>query len=68
MHDSVIFYADARVVDCGDIEGLLKLKGDIVVQCDDCSDRLLQTIQQGLFASEATPNKIIKYCQGLEKF
>jgi len=56
QHATVAFFADARIVD-----GRLLAKG--VEACTfrkhvDCSPALLQRIQEGLFSSPHTPNKV----------
>ena len=62
-HDSVVFYADARIVDSANVENLVRLKGDLAIQCDACSDELLQRVRGGLLDSENTPNKVLAYCK-----
>ncbi len=61
-HDSVVLYADARIVSATHIIDGLNLKTPLFRQLDPCSDDLLKRICNGIFASDFTPNKVIDFC------
>jgi hypothetical protein len=60
-HETVVSYADARIVQAGALVAILALRRD--ARNDDCSDGLLARIRQGLLDSPFTPNKIKDYCR-----
>src|SRR5262249_27606257 len=59
IHDSVVFYADARIVDCRKIDA--GVNAGYFPQLAACSPAVLKTIQEGLLKSPYTPNKVIAY-------
>ena len=61
-HDSVVLYADARIVPVTPIVDGLNLKTPLFRQLDPCSVELLKRISNGIFASDFTPNKVIEFC------
>ena len=61
-HDSIIFYADARIVPVTPIEEGLKMNTPIFRKLESCSTELIKRISEGVFASDFTPNKVIDYC------
>jgi len=61
QHDSVIFYADARLADVRNIQA--GIDGGWFRQYDACSPALLKRIQEGLLASKFTRNKIKDFCR-----
>lgn len=60
-HETVVSYADARIVQAGALLSFLALQRD--ARNDDCPDELLARIRQGLLDSPFTPNKIKDYCR-----
>ena len=60
-HETVVFYADARIVEAGALTALIALNRER--RHDNCSPELLSRIQQGLFDSPFTPKKIKEYCR-----
>jgi hypothetical protein len=62
QHETVVYYADARLVTVGGIEKIAQFPG--YGYHDDCSNELLTKIQQGLRTSRYTPKKIKDYCVG----
>jgi hypothetical protein len=60
-HDSVIFYADARLADVRNIQAGID-KGWFQ-ECAACSPALLKRIREGLLASKFTRNKIKDFCR-----
>ena len=61
-HDSVVLYADARIVSAIPIVDGLKMNIPLFRKLDPCSDELLNRICKGVFASDFTPNKVINFC------
>ena len=61
-HPTVVFYADARIVEISLLERWAAL-GDNRVHNEICSDELLDKIRAGLFESKYTPRKIKNYCR-----
>ena len=59
VHDSVVFYADARIVDSRQIEA--GIKAGLFPQLAACSAALLKSVQAGLVQSPFTPNKVIDF-------
>ena len=55
-HPTVVFYADARIVDGRTIDAAIE--GGMFPTHRDCSPALLLRIQQGLFDSPHTPQKV----------
>lgn len=56
QHPTVVFFADARIVDANHIAAAMKAGTFHTHQ--DCSAALLLKIQQGLLASTMTPQKV----------
>lgn len=56
QHTTVVFFADARIVEAKAIAAALK--SGIFQSHQDCSAPLLLRIQHGLFASPHTPQKV----------
>lgn len=64
-HDSVIFYADARILDLSKVEELLnKPQGLFVCSIHDpCSPDLLKKVQEGLLKSRRVKKEIKEFCR-----
>jgi hypothetical protein len=60
-HDSVVSYRHAKIVDCRQIEAQVTAK--TVVPHTLCSATLLKLVQDGIFASDYTANKIVTFCR-----
>jgi hypothetical protein len=58
--ETVVSYADARLVDSDVLETYAKTPGNRFD--DDCSEALLRQIREGLLNSRFTPRKIKAYC------
>lgn len=56
QHPTVVFFADARIVDAKHITAAMQ--ADTGQPHQDCSAALLLKIQQGLFVSIMTPQKV----------
>lgn len=56
QHPTVVFFADARIVDAKHIAAATQ--AGAFQALDDCSDAMLLKIQQGLLASTMTPQKV----------
>jgi hypothetical protein len=60
-HDSVIFYADAQIVDSR------QLRADLIARVaerrEPFSAELLKLAQDGVLASPFTPNKVVSFCR-----
>ena len=64
-HPSIVFYADARIVDVRRLRS--DLSSRLVEDREPCSSGLLKLVQQGIMASPFTPKKIITFyrqCSG----
>lgn len=59
-HETVVYYADARLATVESLEKIAQFPG--YGFHDDCSPELLKRIQDGLLASRHTPKKIKDYC------
>jgi hypothetical protein len=60
-HDSVVFYGDAQTADVGKMKK--NIAAGTILRQQPCSRELLKLIQDGLLASEFTPQKIVRYCK-----
>lgn len=60
-HETVVYYADARLATVEGIEKIAQFP-DYGFH-DDCTDELLRRIQQGVLNSRYTPKKIKDYCK-----
>ena len=60
-HETVVYYADARLAKAGGIEQIVKYAG--YGFHDDCSSDLLKRVRRGLLDSRYTPKKIKEYCK-----
>jgi hypothetical protein len=60
-HESVVAYRHARIVDCRVLDG--NLAAGTIQGHETCSAKLLKDIQDGIFASQHTPNKVVSYCK-----
>lgn len=56
QHPTIVFYADARLVDAKQLLALIK--AGTFQSHQDCSAALLLKVQQGLLASPMTPQKV----------
>ena len=63
--ESVIFYADARLVDARDLDA--KLATGQVQAHSPCSIKLLETVRAGLGASDLTPQKAQRFYEEVRK-
>ncbi|MCU1241977.1 MAG: hypothetical protein JWO71_2703 [Candidatus Acidoferrum typicum] len=63
--ESVIFYADARLVDANDLDA--KLKAGHVVARDACAKKTLDLVRQGILASDMTPQKVQRFYETIVK-
>jgi hypothetical protein len=61
VHESIVSYGHARIVDCRDIDANIAAKS--IVTHQPCSAKLLKEVQDGLFASEHTPRKVLTFCR-----
>lgn len=59
--DSAVFYADAQIIEEPTIAVALKNRTAQVRAA--CSAGLLKLVQDGVFASPFTPNKVIAFCK-----
>jgi hypothetical protein len=59
VHDSCMFYADARLTRPSEIEKAINL--GVCRKRQPCSDALLERIKKGLLTSEQTKNKVRKF-------
>jgi hypothetical protein len=60
IRETVVFYADARLVHVNQLEQLIA--AGVTTRHADCSAELLRRIQAGLSASPMTPEFIKGYC------
>jgi hypothetical protein len=61
-HESVVMYADARIIDTVMLEEAIKTKPDDYMLQSECSVDFVNRIRGGLLRSQFTPNKIRGYC------
>ena len=59
-HDSVVRYADAQIVDAGDLDRVLKL-GKAKTR-EVCAPQMLKRIQDGIGVSVFVPKRIANFC------
>jgi hypothetical protein len=62
-HESVVMYADARLIDTIGLERSIKTNPDDYLLQRKCSNAFLKKVQEGLLSSRFTPNKIASYCK-----
>jgi hypothetical protein len=63
IHDSVVFFHDAKIVQISDLEQLMISYPNLCRKCDKCSNSVLKRIQAGLLKSEFTHKKVIAFCR-----
>jgi hypothetical protein len=60
-HDSVVHFADARLVELKTIEGNVAAKH--ITPHEPCSAKLIREVQDGALGCDLTPQKVFNFCK-----